>query len=146
MMQCMFVYVGANEFSAIFVQVKHYANAVSPNEVQKLTNRLTEYGVEVLGERTPFITMVMLLGPGELKGKQKTTNEGCSIHLNGACVHMVVRGLSSCSAFLSEEAKSHLNQCFNTWIDQELDAFVSRYGFSKTHAQFAAQGMDTADF
>ena len=109
MMQCVFVYVGANEFSAIFVQVKHYANTVSPNEVRKLTNSLTEYGVDVLGERTPFITMVMLLGPGELKGnkqKHKTANEGCSIHLNGACVHMVVRGLFSCSAFLSEEAKA----------------------------------------
>ena len=44
-----YVYIEANEFSAIFVHVKHYVTKVSAAEVEKLTDKLTKYGNAVLG-------------------------------------------------------------------------------------------------
>ena len=92
----MCMYTEANEFSAIFIQVKHYAAKVSEADVKKLTDNLTKYGKAVLEKETPFVTMVMLLGPGEIR------DQTAMVHLDGACVHMVVRGLSPCSKLFSE--------------------------------------------
>ena len=84
----------------------------------------------------PFITMVMLLGPGENGVNQSS----CTVDLHGACVHMVVRGLSSCSKFLSQKVQGYLNQSF------ELNNYESVYGFSKSDAKFVVKGMKNMDF
>ena len=83
--------------------------------------------------------MVMLLGAGE---KNPGANESCTVHMQGGCVHMVVRGLSACQKFLSESVQNDLNQCSKSWIDEEVDIFVNEYGFSNSDALFAAEGMD----
>ena len=135
------MYTEANEFSAIFIQVKHYATKVSATDVEILTDKLIKYGNAVLGKETPFVTMVMLLGPGEIR------DQTAMVHLDGACVHMVVRGLSPCSKFLSEAVQGSLNQCFASWAGQPLmNSFMTEYGFLEEDAKFATQGMDNADF
>jgi hypothetical protein len=59
------VRIEVDTFSAVFVQVKNYDQKVSASKVQQLTDDLKKYGYELLGKETPFVTMVMLLGPGE---------------------------------------------------------------------------------
>ena len=142
---CMYVRIEVDTFSAIFVQVKHYAKKVSANKVQQLTDDLKKYGYELLGKETPFVTMVMLLGPGENADPSLDDDESCTVHLNGDCVEMVVRGLLPCSEFLPRTERDYLNHCLDSFVDQARNAFVSEYRFTESEAKFVAEGMDIVE-
>ena len=142
----MYVRIEVNTFSAIFVQVKNYAEKVSASKVQQLTDDLKKYGYELLGKETPFVTMVMLLGPGENADPSLDDDESCTVHLHGECVEMVVRGLLPCSEFLRRTERDYLNHCLDSLIDQARNAFVSEYGFTESNAKFTAEGIDIVDF
>ena len=142
---CMYVRVEVDRFSAIFVQVKNCAQNVSANKVQQLTDDLKKYGYELLGKETPFVTMVMLLGPGENADPSLDDDESCTVHLNGDCVEMVVRGLLPCSEFLPRTERDYLNHCLDSFVDQARNAFVSEYRFTESEAKFVAEGMDIVE-
>ena len=145
---CMYVYtvrIEVDTFSVIFVQVKNYAQKVSANMVQQHTDDLKKYGYELLGKETPFVTMVMLLGPGENADPSLDDDESCTVHLNGNCVEMVVRGLSPCSEFLLRTEQDYLNHCLDSLVDQARNTFVSEYRFPESEAKFVADGMDIVD-
>ena len=140
------VYIEVAAFSAIFVQAKHYAQKVSASEIQQLTDDLKTYGYEVLRKETPFVTMVMLLGPEENANQSlDDDDESCTVHLHGGCVEMVVRGLLPFSEFLPKTERDYLNHCLDSLVDQARNAFVSEYKFTERDAKFAAEGTDIAD-
>ena len=140
----MFARIEVDTFSAIFVQVKNYAEKVSANKVQQLTDDLKKYGHELLGKETPFVTIVMLLGPGENAKPSLDGDESCTVHLHGECVEMVVRGLLPCSQFL-QGTEEYLNHCLDSLVDQARNAFVSEYRFTESEAKFSAEGTDIVD-
>ena len=86
----------------------------------------------------------MLLGPGETAA---SADSSCTVHLEEAHVHMVVRGLSSCERFLSDTSQRCLDKCFESLVNRARTILLSTdYDLSVSEAQFATEGMNNVDF
>ena len=136
-----------NQFSAIFIQVKNLSSSPSDADVEGLTAALKLFAAGAGLRGIPFVTMVMLVGPGEKEdsGRRNKKNWSVDSDHNGS-IHVVLRGLTPCNRFIPPAVQRTLHSCCWNISEEVRHHFESEVNLTEENAILAAEGMKSSCF
>ena len=138
-----------NQFSAIFIQVKTLCSSPSDADVDGLAAALKSLaaGAGAGLKGIPFVTMVMLVGPGEKEDPGKRNKKSWSVDSdNNGSIHVVLRGLTPCNRFIPPAVQRTLHSCCWNISEEVRHHFESEVNLTEENAILAAEGMKSTCF